>query len=549
MNTEDRRLPLAVVVASTLLVLLPFLNKAYHIDDLLFVATARQILQHPMDFFGFSINWYGKAEPIAGVNLNPPLVSYYLALFIRLFGEKETVLHAALLLPAIGLATGVYFLSRYFCSNVLLPALFVIATPVFVVSSTNVMSDTLMICFYVWSIYLWLRGLHEDRFFLTLLSGLCISMAFLAKYFGFTAGILLLVYTLSRQKGLHRSLLSLLLPAAVLAFYQGYTIAMYGNGLLFNAATVSLGISMHHNMLQLGLKTLIGTAFTGGCLLPVLFFVPFLAKGDKTFRFSLPFLLAIAVILAIMAPKFGLSFPLPGRLQSGKVILHLAVYLFVGLVILCLAVTDLVGKRTSESLLLFCWVLGTMFFTTYLNWTTNARTVFPMAPAVAILVVRRIENFSPQLPIFSWKMLFPLFPSLILALTVGQADYALANIQRSAARQITTEFHQPGKALFFQGHWGFQYYMEKEMARPIEFQKDHLTRGDLIVIPVNNTGTKLPSPKDFTLIKKFIYQPLALASTMDHLSGKAGFYSDVWGELPFAFGRSMPEGYLVMMHN
>src|SRR6516164_8039620 len=52
--------------------LLPFVGKAYHIDDPLFVWTAQQISQHPFDFFGFDVNWYATRQPMAAVTQNPP---------------------------------------------------------------------------------------------------------------------------------------------------------------------------------------------------------------------------------------------------------------------------------------------------------------------------------------------------------------------------------------------------------------------------------------------------------------------------------------------
>ena len=66
--------------AGTVALLAPFVGKAFHIDDPIFLWTAEQIVQAPADFFGFAVNWYGVSEPMHMINKNPPLVSYYLAL-------------------------------------------------------------------------------------------------------------------------------------------------------------------------------------------------------------------------------------------------------------------------------------------------------------------------------------------------------------------------------------------------------------------------------------------------------------------------------------
>ena len=54
-----------LAAAVTLLVLLPFAGKAFHIDDTLFLKAARQIRVHPLDFYGFSANWFGTGCPVA----------------------------------------------------------------------------------------------------------------------------------------------------------------------------------------------------------------------------------------------------------------------------------------------------------------------------------------------------------------------------------------------------------------------------------------------------------------------------------------------------
>ena len=85
--------PVLIVVLVTIMSLLPFITKAFNIDEPLFLWAARQIQSNPLDFFGFKVNWYGVEADMFSVNQNPPLVSYYIALIASLFGWKETVLH------------------------------------------------------------------------------------------------------------------------------------------------------------------------------------------------------------------------------------------------------------------------------------------------------------------------------------------------------------------------------------------------------------------------------------------------------------------------
>src|SRR5436189_6454534 len=88
--------------------LLPFVDKAYHIDDTLFVFAARHIRTNPIDFYGFKVNWYGAAQPVYDFMQNPPLASYYIALVSALAGEDEPALHLAFLLPSVAVIGGPY---------------------------------------------------------------------------------------------------------------------------------------------------------------------------------------------------------------------------------------------------------------------------------------------------------------------------------------------------------------------------------------------------------------------------------------------------------
>src|SRR6266566_5353229 len=77
--------PQAWLVLLTFACLAPFLNKAFHIDDTLFLRAAQQIQKHPADFYGFNMNWYGTTMPMVQNFDNPPLASYYIALLASIF--------------------------------------------------------------------------------------------------------------------------------------------------------------------------------------------------------------------------------------------------------------------------------------------------------------------------------------------------------------------------------------------------------------------------------------------------------------------------------
>ncbi len=96
------------------------------------------------------------------------------------------------------------------------------------------------------------------------------------------------------------------------------------------------------------------------------------------------------------------------------------------------------------------------------------------------------------------------------------------------------------------GHWGFQYYMEAHNAKAMDVKGPKPVTGDIIVVPMNNANL-IPLPGDrVSLVRVFEFIPCRWLSTMNALFG-AGFYSNIWGPLPFAFGRVPVEVYYIFV--
>ena len=72
-----------IVAAATV----PFLGKAFHIDDPLYLAVARQILAKPWDPFGAEILWEKSPEYLFDADFNPPLWNYLMAGVLAITGE------------------------------------------------------------------------------------------------------------------------------------------------------------------------------------------------------------------------------------------------------------------------------------------------------------------------------------------------------------------------------------------------------------------------------------------------------------------------------
>src|SRR5947207_9178525 len=133
-NPDANRILVAAI--AVIAALAPFLNKAFHIDDPLFLWMAQQIAHHPGDPYGFAVNWYVSNQPMFSIMQNPPLSSYYIALIASFLGWSEPAMHGAFLVPAIAAVLGTFFLARRLFNSPLLAVLLLLFSLVFLVTSS-----------------------------------------------------------------------------------------------------------------------------------------------------------------------------------------------------------------------------------------------------------------------------------------------------------------------------------------------------------------------------------------------------------------------------
>lgn len=537
-----RELLLALAIVCGALAL--FAGKAFTIDDTLFLWLARHLQESPLDFYGFDVNWYGIDQPMHAVTKNPPLAGYFLALAAALVGWSERALHLAFLVPAAAAVSGTYLLARRMSSRPLEATLIGLLTPAFVVCSTGVMCDTTMLAFWCWSIWCWMRGLDQERQRWLALAAVLAAAAGLSKYFGVSLVPLLAAYTVLRRRRLSRELLHLLVPIAVLAAYQLATQSMYGRGLLLDAADYASAVRASSGSRVGFSKTLIGLAFAGTATLPALAVAPFVwRRGVWTGG------LAVLVLLCITAAAGGgLLGIVPVHFESLTYAVRVQHVLLAasGACALALLVQDVRDERDPERWLLALWIAGTLAFASFLNWVDNGRSNLPLAPAVGILLARRLSR-APALASRTQRGLriAALAGCAGLALAVGYGDLRWANEVRSSAERILAAHARPDRTLWFSGHWGLQHYLESGGARAISIGTDRLEAGDVLVFPSNNVSTLAFAKADVTPLEELEHARGTLVHTVNPRLGVC-FYASSLGSTPLAFGSAPPDRYQVV---
>jgi len=528
-----------MVIGCIGLVLALFSGKAFHIDDPLFIWVAQQIQVHPLNFYGFSVNWYGAMQPMSEITKNPPLAAYFAALVMSVFHNSGVALHLAFIIPALAAMAGTYRLAKRWSKQPVIAILASAITPVFMVSATTIMCDMFMVCFFVWALEFWIQGLETGKHVPLLMSALCICLSALSKYFGISMLPLLLVYTLMVKQKPGWWIVYLLAACAVLWGYNAVTAKMYGHGLLTDAVSYTQNLDPLLKS-SLPVKSITTLIFSGGCLLSAVFFMPFFISR----KWLIIGLAAIAAGIGIMYVP-GLWAQLAPRYTKSTALELFQGGIFIAGALACIGVVilDVYKRRDAASIVLLLWVLGTLAFTGFFNWTINARSILPMAPALGIVIARRIGDTATAK--LHRKLWMAIIPAAALSLLVTWADYAMANSSRDAADSIARDYGSFSRTIYFEGHWGFQYYMEQHGFKAIDFNHtDKLKHGDIIVLPYNNTNV-FPTPDGFAdKVSVTDLTPCPFLTVMNVI-GHAGFYAHGWGPLPYAFGKAPAEIYTV----
>jgi 4-amino-4-deoxy-L-arabinose transferase-like glycosyltransferase len=526
----------------TLAVLAPFLAKPFNIDDPLFIWVAKNIQAHPLNPYGFNVNWFGTVTPMWLATENPPVACYYLAFAAAVLGWSEVALHAAFLLPPIAVVLGTHRLAQKFCGQPMLAALAVLFTPVFLISSMTVMCDVMMLAFWVWSVIFWTEGIAKNDFRKLSVAGLMIALATLTKYYGVCLIPLLAAYSLGETRGLGRWAACLVIPLAALCAYQWTTHSLYGLAMLSDAVEYAgyargvTGIS--------GMSTLLtALTFTGGCVAVAVFFMPLLWRARTLVAFGTT---AILIAAALFFEGAKLEKYISNDATSATFVeIQIIFWAVGGIGVLAMAIENLWRQRDAVAWLLALWVFGTFLFASVFNWTVNGRSVLPMVPAVAILIVRRLERNS----VAGWKLPKIAVPvsltvSAALALLVARADYCFAVATRQTAVQTFARFGNEQKNFWFEGHWGFQYYMESLGFAALDVQRSPIKPGNILALPENNTGIAPPNPDATARQESIKVSGPSYLATMN-VQVAAGFYASLRGPLPFAFGKVPPESVLL----
>jgi len=513
------------------LALSPFLSKAFHIDDTLFLYAARQIRENPLRPYDFSVNWYGTTRGMWGVTKNPPLTSYWLAALGAVWGERERAMHTGFL-PFAGLAVlGMFALSKQFVRNPWPPTLALACCPAFLISATNLMADVPMLSMYVWAVVCFLRGSQRGHRATLVLAGVMVGLALVTKYTAVTIVPLLAAYVVLRKVPVRMWAASLVAAGVIFGLWCLHGIVFYGMPHFGG----TLGYQWSKRLIE---GRFVGQAaacmtFFGGCGLVPLFFLP--ARAWRKMAAACAVICGGIVVLmgvgAASMAEFGDSI----LWQSAFFVFAVG---FGASVMVCFAAfcrrTKRLDRYARDEVFLWLWLGGMIVFVAVVNWTVAGRFVLLGLPPWFILASRHAERDIAS-RVYRRLAGVGCAVAFIMSMLLCQADAAHADAYREFTQRLLERPDLAGRRVWFSGHWGWQYYMERAGFHLIDNTGAPITKSDAVVVASHCANVYVPPSCRGMDAMVETYDVRGNRLHVMNQDAFAGFYSDRAGLLPYSF--------------
>jgi hypothetical protein len=164
----------------------------------------------------------------------------------------------------------------------------------------------------------------------------------------------------------------------------------------------------------------------------------------------------------------------------------------------------------------------------------------PAAPQAGILLAEALPAQNPRLA----RLLIG--PTLVVGVTLGalilRADDALSEIGRRAGEVVTREVTK-GQRVWCDGWWGFQWYAERSGARPLTWQPPFAGRDDIVVSGYGSRVIDSRYPRKRPLE---LHRFAEAGGRVLQVEAGAGFYSNNFGYLPWAWSRDTEIGHIAV---
>ncbi|OGR90029.1 MAG: hypothetical protein A2992_00560 [Elusimicrobia bacterium RIFCSPLOWO2_01_FULL_59_12] len=600
MRSHVRALGLLTLLMGVLV--LPFVTRAYFVDDYYFVTMAKGILEHPARPYDFrsddagiaNIAWERGKQPRM---VNPPLFHYFLAAVMKIGGGETWKLRtASLIFPLISLYA-MYFLGKRFVRDPLAAASLMAVTPAFWLTSYSLLIDSALLAFFLAALACFIIGHEEKRMGLLWFSGALMGLTFLTKYTGaLILPVALVWHALHRERcSITGTLAAFGVCAIIFLLWGVWGIMTYGQ--MHFIATFSRGF---HPATLLGLGTLglfvLGSYFWwkeparrhqavtaracwGFCLI---LWIVFLWMGGsvgtwlQNFYFdkiiSVASFLGGTTVFLFWAPSFlckrdartfGIWLAVAGllyvafssriggfnRLQSAQ----LAFFIGSTLAFMIHLLRETSPRSSKPQRYLLIWlVVGLLELIIVMPWTA-ARYLLIILPPVCWVFRRWVEDSGR---VWLWRWAWGM--TALMGAALAYVDYAQAGTILPLTQVLETQQAQFQKlSPRPPNHWYYladtfdgsqPYILRLGWENVFPFQS--FPRGSLFLRSRfrKSSWWNIKNPERFAPVAAWEFNSRIPLRVMD-IPASAGFYASCWGILPYAITRHPLERFELNLVN
>ncbi|OVE78234.1 hypothetical protein BVX98_00760 [bacterium F11] len=520
-----------IVFLFPILLALPFLNRAYFVDDSYFVQIGSWLKDNPGQPYHFraddaGINTRGWEEDGLVRMVNPLVHHYYLAILMKTGSNKEWFLRLGCVLLSCFAALFLFGLARRLTENPFLATLLVLVTPVHWLTSYSLLIDSTLSFFFFGGLYFFIKAIEKDHIGTFVISGIFMGLGILTKYPGVFVLPLTALWTILRWKKIgHRWRVGIpwVLALVFLGAFNLWTMKLYGQAHILAAS---------QRMVHLfgWAKPFVFLVFLSG----VCFFPVFIWKLT-TKKMILFGGFIVSVVMIIFSSSLGGFSLFQGFLYG----------FFFASSILFLIHMGMIWKKYvfPRDFFLVLWILGFVLMMMVVMGWVAARYYMIVVPAVVFLTIRFIEMEwrGHERAILKGLLAFALFFTSLLA----YADYKQADPSRDVGSKLTSAGYAGGAGHYYMGDSFTMAYLRSEGWIPwfpgTEFEKgDRILTKTVTMPPIYRWREKV----DLKLIKTFEYNTRYPLKVMD-FRGSAGFYASLWGGLPFSFSTGPWERFVL----
>lgn len=516
-GSRDRIIRLAAPgIVLGVLLLVPFLNKAFTIDDPGFLLEARQILKTPLQPWSFPMCWNGDETCLLqagnlGANVREGLIGYLLVPVV-LIGGAEWLAHliqmvlvclVVVVMAKLALRLGATQLEAIFAG------LMVVVIPPLLSMASTAMPDVLALALALTGIESLLAWKSERRWWQGLVAGLALGLAPYARphvVLFLPLGGLWLLDSLKARESLcqirrQAVLWSPILLAAVVLLSVNFLTRQRDSGLERN-----LEIGLNHTAINL-------FAYFHYLSFPIPLAATWFAVHWRRARILLiPF--GIVMITAYFTEYSAWS--LVWQLEVAAVFFGFAFVL--DMIHWCLKTKEL------TDLLLCLWVLLPLPAIIYAH--LPIKYLVAVLPAVVLILIRLLRQIPTRCALTTYATIVVACAAYSLLLLKADADFA--EYGRRAAAELIAPRVQAGEKVWYGGQWGFYWYAQEAGAVLSKPGEPGPNPGELLAVGLMEGG-------DITL-NRFPHRELVEIRQYDSPHGRtmgygAGLYSNSLGLL------------------